>query len=337
MVKFYKILFFNTLVIGTLISISSYSWFSMWMGLEINLLSIIPLMSSQKNLYPSEAALKYFITQALASSILLFSIVMNLNMSELIPQSFNYFIMTMMNSSFFTKMGAAPFHAWFPEVMDGLDWNNCLIMLTWQKIAPMVLMMYTLQTSMFIVTIIISSTIIGSILGLNQTSLRKIMAYSSINHIGWMIASMLNSQTIWMIYFVIYTIISFNIVVILDQIKSFQMKQLNSSLNANKMIKLLFMMNFLSLGGIPPFLGFLPKWLTINNLIYNNFIVLSLILIVFTLVTLFYYLRITFSTMVINSEETMILQKKKLSFMIFFINLLSLAGLAACSLIFNLY
>nr|AXS64989.1 NADH dehydrogenase subunit 2 [Cerambycidae sp. 2 KM-2017] len=330
-------LFFNTLVIGTLIAISSYSWFSMWMGLEINLLSIIPLMSSQKNLFPSEAALKYFITQALASSILLFSIVMTLNTNELVPPSFNYFIMTIMNSSFFTKMGAAPFHAWFPEVMDGLDWNNCMIMLTWQKIAPMVLLMYSLQTSMFIITIVISSTIIGSILGLNQTSLRKIMAYSSINHIGWMIASMLNSQTIWMIYFSIYSVISFNIIVILQQINSFQLKQLTSSLNSNKMIKLLFLMNFLSLGGIPPFLGFLPKWLTINNLIYNNFFTLSLILIVFTLVTLFYYLRITFSTMVINSQETMIFQGKKMSFSILFLNILSLAGLAICSTIFNLF
>nr|WNN64240.1 NADH dehydrogenase subunit 2 [Ceresium sinicum ornaticolle] len=335
--KFSKILFFNTMMIGTLIAISSYSWLSMWMGLEINLISIIPLMNSPSNLYPSESALKYFITQALASSVLLFSIILIMNKTEFIPQNSNYFLTLMMNSALLTKMGAAPFHAWFPEVMEGLNWENCLILLTWQKIAPMVLVMYNLKVELFLTWIIISSTIIGSIIGINQTSLRKIMAYSSINHISWMMASMLNSQTIWMIYFLIYTIISLNIIVIFSKLNLFYLSQLTNSMKQNKMIKLLFMMNFLSLGGIPPFLGFFPKWLTINNLIQNNYFLMSLILIVFTLITLFYYLRITFSTLVINSSEILIKTPEKLPFTVIFLNFASLSGMILCTLIFNLY
>nr|YP_009860221.1 NADH dehydrogenase subunit 2 [Neoplocaederus obesus]QKW88538.1 NADH dehydrogenase subunit 2 [Neoplocaederus obesus] len=335
MTKFFKILFFSTLVLGTLIAISSYSWFSMWIGLEINLLSIIPLLSNTKNVYPSESALKYFITQALASSALLFSIIMSMNMNELLPQNSNYWMM-ILNSALLTKMGAAPFHAWFPEVMEGLDWMNCLIMLTWQKIAPMILLMYNSQMIIFLASIIVFSTVIGGTLGLNQVSLRKIMAYSSINHIGWMIASMLNSQAIWFIYFSVYSVISANIVLIFSQLNVFFLKQLFNSMNFSKTVKLFFILNFLSLGGLPPFLGFFPKWLTVNNLVSNNFILVSLALIVFTLITLFFYLRITFSTLVVNTNETLIFKNEKSSFTVMIFNFLSLSGLIMCPLIFSM-
>nr|YP_009499540.1 NADH dehydrogenase subunit 2 [Anastrangalia sequensi]ASL05654.1 NADH dehydrogenase subunit 2 [Anastrangalia sequensi] len=334
MIKYYKIMFFITLLTGTLIAISSYSWMSMWIGLEINLLSIIPLLSDPQNIYPSESALKYFITQALASVIFLFSIIMSLNLTEIFPQ--NSVFMIMMNSALLTKMGAAPFHAWFPEVMEGLNWFNCLIMLTWQKIAPMILLMYNMKMTMFLFCIIIFSSTLGSILGLNQISLRKILAYSSINHISWMIASMLNYQVTWLIYFLTYSIINLNIILILKYQNIYYLKQFNNTLNLNKIFKFFLILNFLSLGGLPPFLGFLPKWLTINNLISNNFFLLSILLIIFTLITLFFYLRLTFSTMIINTNENLIMSNKKINFLIIFLNFLTLSGLLTCTMIFNL-
>nr|YP_009236873.1 NADH dehydrogenase subunit 2 [Spiniphilus spinicornis]AMJ17338.1 NADH dehydrogenase subunit 2 [Spiniphilus spinicornis]QVM79140.1 NADH dehydrogenase subunit 2 [Spiniphilus spinicornis] len=335
MTKFYKILFGHTLILGTLMSISSYSWFSMWMGLEINLLSMIPLLKDSKNLYPSESALKYFIVQALASAILLFSIILILNSKE-------YMIVSppmamLLNSALLTKLGAAPFHAWFPEVMEGIDWINCLILLTWQKIAPMILLTYNLNMSMFLSYIIIISSLTGSILGLNQISLRKIMAYSSINHIGWMLASMLSSLSVWTIYFLTYSIITFNIVYILHQMNLFTLKQFFNTLNSNKIFKFFFILNFMSLGGLPPFLGFFPKWLTINLLTYNNFMVLSFILILSTLLTLYFYLRITFSSLVINSNEALIFSQKKTSWMMMFLNLVVIMGLMFCTMIMSLF
>nr|QVM79179.1 NADH dehydrogenase subunit 2 [Nepiodes costipennis multicarinatus] len=336
--QFYKIMFFSTLALGTLISISSYSWMGMWMGLEINLLSIIPLLSESKNLYPSESALKYFVTQAMASSILLFSIVTSLNTSEFLGPETNYFTNMIMNSSLLTKMGAAPFHAWFPEVMEGLNWSNCLIMLTWQKIAPMVLLMYQMKMTLLLTSVIVFSSVISGIMGLNQTSLRKIMAYSSINHIGWMISTMLNSQTIWLIYFLVYTIISVNIILIFNSMNIFFLKQLFNSMNQSKTIKFFFILNFLSLGGLPPFLGFFPKWLTINNLVQNGFLMISLIMILSTLITLFFYLRITFSTLMINFQETLVFETSiPNKFLILSINFISLAGLVICTLISNTF
>lgn len=305
------------------------------MGLEINLLSIIPLLRDEKNIYPSESALKYFITQRLASIILLFSIIIILNLKEFFPQNSNFYIIIIINSALFTKIGAAPFHAWFPEVIEGLNWINCLIILTWQKVAPIILLIYNLKITLFISCVIIFSSVIRGILGLNQISLRKIIAYSSINHIGWIIARILNFSIIWIIYFFIYSIITINIIRIFKLFNIFYLKQLFNTLNFNKNLKFFFILNFLSLGGLPPFLGFFPKWLTVNNLIFRNFLVISLLLIVFTLITLFFYLRITFLRLTINYNENLIFIRKKNNFFIFWINLLSLIGLIICTLIFN--
>nr|QUB01614.1 NADH dehydrogenase subunit 2 [Batocera lineolata] len=334
MFNFYKILFLMTLMMGSLIAISSYSWLSMWMGLEINLLSIIPLLKDKANVYPSEAALKYFITQTLASIILLFSILLSLNIKEFWPENLAFLNM-IMNSALLTKVGAAPFHSWFPEVLEGLNWNNSLLMLTWQKVAPMVLIFYNCKLSSFFLMIILISTIMSGILGLNQMSMRKILAFSSINHISWMLASMLNSQYIWLIYFIIYSIITLNIILILKLKQIFYLHQLFNSLNSSKSIKFSFMLNFFSLGGLPPFLGFFPKWLVVNNLIQQKFFLLSFLLIIFTLITLFFYLRITFTALVINSSENLIFPSQKLNFLVMLFNFVSFSGLLISTLIFN--
>nr|AYW52142.1 NADH dehydrogenase subunit 2 [Lamiinae sp. 2 ACP-2013] len=331
MLKFYKLMFFNTMMFGTLIAISSYSWLSMWIGLEINLLSIIPLLKSKFNLFPSEAALKYFITQALASSILLLSIILMFNLKIWGTSTF----MMILNSALLTKLGAAPFHAWFPEVIEGLNWNNSMIMLIWQKIAPMILLFYFNNLTLFFTIIIIISSMVSGILGLNQISLRKILAYSSINHISWMLSSMLNTQLIWFFYFIVYSIITLNIALIFKKLNIFYLNQLSISLNWNKMVKYSFYLNFLSLGGLPPFLGFLPKWLVVNNLILNNFYLLSIILIILTLITLFFYLRIMFSMMMINFNEPIIFTQKSLNYLVLIFNSFSIFGLLACTLIFN--
>nr|APX40083.1 NADH dehydrogenase subunit 2 [Chaetocnema obesa] len=296
-------LFFMLLMIGTLITISSYNWFSMWIGLEINLLSIMPLFKSNFNTFPAEATIKYFIVQALASTFILFSIIISMNSFEYTPFSNNYWLSMILNSGLLTKLGAAPFHTWFPEVSEGLNWLNNFILMTWQKIAPSILLMYNINTLFFTYIIIISS-LIGGIYGLNQMSLRKILAYSSINHIGWMLASMFFFKSIWINYFLIYSIINLNIMMIFYYFNIFYINQLFNLLNSNKLVKLIFMFNFFSLGGLPPFLGFYPKWLTLNLMINGHFYFISLILVITTLITLFFYIRLTFSSLTLSFNET---------------------------------
>nr|ASM82800.1 NADH dehydrogenase subunit 2 [Neoperla sp. FS-2017] len=300
-----KLLFLMTLVTGTVISISSNNWYSAWIGLEINLLSFIPLMTDPSNVGSTEASLKYFLTQALASATLLFSVVfMALTFSA--PYSLvisNSFLNTLIHSSLLLKMGAAPFHFWFPGVMEGLSWENGMMLMTWQKIAPLVLISYNMTFSTFTSFIVISSIIVGSLGGLNQTSLRKILAYSSINHLGWLIAALMISETFWNIYFITYTFLTITIIFTL---KNFKLSHLNQTFSLNSIdptTKFFLFTSFLSLGGLPPFLGFFPKWIIIQNLTESGMMPLVFSMVVMTLITLFYYLRITFSAFMLASSE----------------------------------
>nr|YP_009935544.1 NADH dehydrogenase subunit 2 [Prosopocoilus astacoides]QNS37123.1 NADH dehydrogenase subunit 2 [Prosopocoilus astacoides]UTM10014.1 NADH dehydrogenase subunit 2 [Prosopocoilus astacoides castaneus] len=333
---FNKMLFGSSLALGTVIAISSYSWMGMWMGLEINLLSFVPLISMPKNSYSSESALKYFVAQAAASTILLLALVVLSSKSSFLMSKYDY-AMVILNTSLLLKMGAAPLHFWFPEVMEGLSWMNATILLTWQKIAPMVLLIYTNKTLILMFSVVISCMLISGIMGQNHLSLRKIMAYSSINHIGWMIAASLFMEIIWMIYFVIYTIINLNIVIMFKKLNIFYMKQLILSISYEPLLKLFFILNFLSLGGLPPFLGFFPKWLTIQILTENQFSLLAVIMIVATLATLFFYMRVTFSTFVLSSNSlTCLPYHCSNKFFIMTANLVTLASLILSTLVFNI-
>nr|WRK67299.1 NADH dehydrogenase subunit 2 [Nemopterinae gen. 1 sp. 1 YZ-2023a] len=324
-------LFLTTLIIGTFISISSNSWIGAWMGLEINLMSFIPLISEDKNLMAVESALKYFLSQAIASSILLFSILMftNYNLSQMME--------IILNSSLLLKMGAAPFHFWFPEVMEGLTWLNNLILMTWQKIAPFILISYCFNFK-FIYFIIMTSIILGSIGGLNQVNLRSLMAYSSINHIGWMLSSLLISLNYWITYFVIYVMISLSIILTFNKLNIFYFNQLFSTFNNDPINKFFLFCNFLSLGGLPPFTGFLPKWLIIQNLSLTHTFIVSM-MVIFTLLTLFFYVRITYSALTINSS--MISWNKNESFTInsffFIMNFMSLFLLIIIIFIYGIF
>nr|WHN78732.1 NADH dehydrogenase subunit 2 [Panzeria anthophila] len=293
-----KIMFLIILMMGTLITVSANSWLSAWMGLEINLLSFIPLMSDDK-LMSTESSLKYFLTQALASSMLLFAVILYLlNASKMNSN----FLEMMIFSPLLLKMGAAPFHFWFPNVMEGLSWLNNLILMTWQKIAPLMLISYIIIKPIIIISIIIS-TMIGALGGLNQTSLRKLMAYSSINHLGWMLAAMYNMNFMWMIYFLIYSLLTFSMIFMFNMFKISHINQLFSKFIYSKMLKFFLFFNLLSMGGLPPFLGFFPKWLVIQSLTINNQYFLLMFMLMMTLITLYFYLRLCYSAFMLNYYE----------------------------------
>nr|AYQ18945.1 NADH dehydrogenase subunit 2 [Leiochrinini sp. 2 ACP-2013] len=284
------ILFSCTLMTGTFIAISAQSWMIMWMGLEINLLSFIPLMSNPNMKSSIEASLKYFITQAMASMIMLSAIMLALLTHEFISLTVNSILTGPLLIALMIKLGAAPFHYWFPQVMDGLSWYNTIILVTWQKIAPLMLMMNLLVNKMLMLTSIVLSLIISTISSFNLTSLKKIIAYSSINHLGWMLSSMLMSWTTTLIYYVVYAFTNIIIILFLSVSNMLYINQYNN-INSNKMTKLLFMVNFLSLAGIPPMVGFFPKWIIINSLT-TNFLLLSILMIMITLIMIFIYTRI---------------------------------------------
>nr|AII02249.1 NADH dehydrogenase subunit 2 [Endrosis sarcitrella] len=291
-----KMFFMFILFFSTLISISSNSWFGCWIGLEINLLSFIPLISNSNNLLSSEASLKYFLTQSIASINFLFSILMKLILMKTFEV--NNFISIMINSSLLMKMGSVPFHFWFPNIIEGLSWFNCFILMTWQKITPMILLSYYFNKN-FLIFIMILNTIIGAIGGLNQTSLRKLMAFSSINNLGWMLASIMISENLWMFYLFMYSFLISIMCILFNMLNLFFINQL-FFINMNSMIKISLLINFLSLGGMPPFIGFFPKWIVINFLIFNKIYIVTFIFIMMSLIMLFFYIRIFYSSFMFN-------------------------------------
>nr|YP_009353581.1 NADH dehydrogenase subunit 2 [Curculio davidi]AQX92147.1 NADH dehydrogenase subunit 2 [Curculio davidi] len=336
MMNLSKIMFFNILALGTLMTVSSLSWIISWIGLEVNLLSIMPLLKTYNNKYYSESVIKYFIVQTMASLMFLFSVLFficskNYSIELTIVSSL------LLNMTLLLKMGAAPFHFWMPEVLSGLSWELIFIVITWQKIAPMIILMHTTYTPTFLSFVIILSSLFSGLQGINQTCLRKIMTYSSINHVSWMISAILNSATTWLYYFLTYCVINYNIIMILLKYNIYNMKQLSKLFSSNKKIKFFFMLNFLSLGGLPPFLGFFPKWMTVSSMINNNYYILVILLIIFTLISLYIYTRITFSSFSINSEESLIKIFNKINYFHFTINLFSLIGLTVCNIVVNYF
>nr|AYM85012.1 NADH dehydrogenase subunit 2 [Petamella prosternalis] len=334
-----KLLFLSSLMMGSILSISSNSWFGVWMGLEINLLSIIPMLTNNKSMTMNESTIKYFIVQAMASTMLLFSILLihlSLPMTwenQLIPS-------TMISSSLLLKIGAAPFHFWFPEVMGATSWINCLMLMTWQKIAPMMVLSYCIQMEMFIFTITILSIIIGAMGGLNQTSLRQLMAYSSISHLGWMISSMVISENTWEMYFIIYSLLSLIVVLIFKQMNLFFMNQIYSTSKMSTEIKFMMFLSLLSLGGLPPFLGFMPKWVVMQMLMENNMTTLMTIMVMITTITLYYYMRISFSALILSYSEnswSMKIEDQKSKILLPLTVMISTLGLMSTSTMISLY
>nr|ATV91649.1 NADH dehydrogenase subunit 2 [Stegana sp. 2 JL-2017] len=332
-----KILFVIIMMSGSLITITANSWLGAWMGLEINLLSFIPLMSDNNNLMSTEASLKYFLTQAMASTVLLFAVIlimMNNNMN--FENNMSYITMIIL-SSLLLKSGAAPFHFWFPNIMEGLSWMNCLLLMTWQKIAPLMLISH-INLKILLFFSIIMSVIIGSLGGLNQSSLRKLMAFSSINHLGWMLMALNSNETIWFIYFLMYSFLSFILTFMFNNFKIFHFNQMFSLFFNSKILKFILFMNFLSLGGLPPFLGFLPKWLVIQQLTLENQYFMLVILVMSTLITLFFYLRICYSAFMLNYYENnwlIHMQMKTMNYNLYLImSFFSIFGLSLISMLY---
>nr|YP_009685490.1 NADH dehydrogenase subunit 2 [Parribacus antarcticus]QDM38497.1 NADH dehydrogenase subunit 2 [Parribacus antarcticus] len=293
-------LFLSLLMTGIITSISAPSWFMAWLGLELNLMSFIPLITSKLNRFPSEAALKYFLVQALGSALIIIS-------APILPNIKSFSLLILM--ALLLKLGAAPFHFWFPPIMEGLNWFQCIILMTIQKIAPMLLISNMTSETKAQNLILISallSAVLGAVGGLNQTSLRKILAFSSINHLSWMLVALVMSNHSWIMYFTFYTMISTSISLYFNSHQFYFFSHLFSK-SSSLSSYIITALAFLSLGGLPPFSGFIPKWIIIEMMTYNNMYFSLFILIMSALITLYYYLRLSTVLLLLSTNKRKLL------------------------------
>lgn len=248
-----------------------------------------------------------------------------------------YYNFILISSTILLKSGTAPFHFWFPRVIEGLRWYRNFILITWQKLAPLIILSYCLRLNLLIF-IIFSSMLFGRLGGINQTSLRKLIAFSSINHLGWMISGILNNENIWLVYFIFYALLNFSLVYIFNNFKLFNINQTFKIFNSNKFINLSLFILLLSLGGLPPFLGFIPKWIIIELIIKRNILIVLVFILFITLITLYFYLRLTYAALLLNHINMnwnfkSNLKIKNLKWIII-INFISLTGLAIINFIY---
>nr|BAJ06245.1 NADH dehydrogenase 2 [Pterogobius zonoleucus] len=291
------LLFFG-LALGTTIATTSSHWLLAWMGLEINTLAIIPLMAQQHHPRAIEASTKYFLTQATAAATLLFASVTNAwltgqwdiqLMTHPVPT-------TMIIIALSLKLGLAPLHTWLPEVLQGLDLFTGLVLSTWQKLAPFILLIQIPAASQqMLVMLGLTSTLVGGWGGLNQTQLRKIMAYSSIAHLGWMIIVLQFAPRLTLLALTTYLLMTSSAFLTLKFTSSTNINALATSWAKAPLLATTTPLLLLSLGGLPPMTGFMPKWLILQELTKQELPMTATFAALTALLSLYFYLRLSYA------------------------------------------
>nr|YP_008855006.1 NADH dehydrogenase subunit 2 [Garra flavatra]BAO08989.1 NADH dehydrogenase subunit 2 [Garra flavatra] len=297
-----------SLGLGTTLTITSHHWLLAWMGLEINTLAIIPLMAQHHHPRTVEAATKYFLIQAAAAAMILFASTTNAwttgewNITNLS----NPIASTTFMTALALKIGLAPLHFWLPEVMQGLDLMMGLILSTWQKLAPFALMIQTAHNinPMLLTLLGITSALVGGWGGLNQTQLRKIFAYSSIAHMGWMIIVIQYAPKLTLIALSMYIIMTSAMFLSAKMLFITKINMLSTAWTKNPTLAFTTMLVLLSLGGLPPLTGFLPKWLILEELTKQDLTITALTMAMLSMISLYFYMRLCYTLTLTNFPNT---------------------------------
>nr|ABM17003.1 NADH dehydrogenase subunit 2 [Etheostoma punctulatum] len=284
--------------LGTTLTFASSHWLLAWMGLEMNTLAIIPLMAQHHHPRAVEATTKYFLVQATGAAMILFASTTNawLTGQWAIQQMTHPLPITVITLALALKIGLAPVHSWLPEVLQGLDLVTGLILSTWQKLAPFALLLQIQPaSSTILIALGLASTLIGGWGGLNQTQLRKILAYSSIAHLGWMILVLQFSPSLTLLTLLTYFIMTLSTFLVFKLNKSTSINMLATSWAKAPALTALVPLILLSLGGLPPLTGFMPKWLILQELAKQDLAPAATLAAMSALLSLYFYLRLSYA------------------------------------------
>nr|UPE50013.1 NADH dehydrogenase subunit 2 [Schistura fasciolata] len=298
----------SSLGMGTTLTFASSHWLLAWMGLEINTLAITPLMAQQHHPRAVEATTKYFLTQATAAAMILFAATTNAwitgewdinNLSHPIAS-------TMTIAALALKIGLAPMHFWLPEVLQGLDLLTGLILSTWQKLAPFALIIQVAPTidPLMLTSLGLLSTLIGGWGGLNQTQVRKILAYSSIAHMGWMIIILQYAPQLTLLALGTYIFMTSTVFLSLKMASATKISTMTMMWSKAPILASTTALALLSLGGLPPLTGFMPKWLILQEMAKQELPLTATIMALAALLSLYFYLRLCYAMTLTISPNT---------------------------------
>nr|AAF02984.1 NADH dehydrogenase subunit II [Anablepsoides hartii] len=302
------VLMLISLSMGTLITVTSTHWFLAWVGLEINTFAIIPLMTQNYKPRAMEATIKYFIIQTTAATMLLFASISNAwLLGQWDIQQMNHPLpLTMISIALALKLGLAPMHAWYPEVIQGLNLPTGLILSTWQKLAPFSFLLKLPSNNAILLTILgLLSILMGGWGGLNQTQLRKILGYSSVAHLGWMVLVMQYVPSLSLLAFMTYVIMTFSMFFTFWCSQSTTINALSTSWTKTPILSALTPLILLSLGGLPPLTGFLPKWMILLELTKQELMMVATMAALSALLSLYFYLRLSYAMTLTTSPNNL--------------------------------
>nr|BBG74553.1 NADH dehydrogenase subunit 2 [Metavelifer multiradiatus] len=287
-----------SLGLGTTITFASSHWLLAWMGLEINTLAILPLMARTPHPRAVEATTKYFITQATAAAVILFASTTNawITGEWSITHTMAPVTTVLITMALALKLGLAPTHFWLPEVLQGLDLTTGLILSTWQKLAPFILLLQLTAPSPTLLTgLALTSILVGGWGGLNQVQVRKILAYSSIAHLGWMTLISQFSAPLALLALFTYILMTTSAFLTIKLNAATTINSLATAWTKSPALTAFVPLVLLSLGGLPPLTGFAPKWMILQELTKQQLPLIATAAALMALLSLYFYLRLSYA------------------------------------------
>jgi NADH-quinone oxidoreductase subunit N len=320
--EFYVLGLFGML--GMMVMVSAHSMLTVYLGLELLSLSLYAMVAFNRDAYPcSEAAMKYFVLGALASGMLLYgmSILYGLTGTLDIADIANslsqqqataplVFATTFVVVGLAFKLGAVPFHMWVPDVYQGAPTPVTLYLGSASKIAAFAMVMRLLVESMgalqsewqgMLIALAVLSLAIGNVVAIAQTNLKRMLAYSTISHVGFLLLGILSGTqhgyAASMFYIITYALMAagaFGMIILLsragfeaDEIDDFKGLNQRNSWFAFMMLILMF-----SMAGVPPTVGFYAKLSVLEAVVDIDMIWLAAVAVFFSVIGAFYYIRL---------------------------------------------
>lgn len=320
--EFYVLGLFGML--GMMVMVSAHSMLTVYLGLELLSLSLYAMIAFNRDAYPcSEAAMKYFVLGALASGMLLYgmSIMYGLTGTLDLTAIANalgqqeatvplVFATTFVVVGLAFKLGAVPFHMWVPDVYQGAPTPVTLYLGSASKIAAFAMVMRLLVESMgalqpewqgMLIALAVLSLAIGNVVAIAQTNLKRMLAYSTISHVGFLLLGILSGTqhgyAASMFYIITYALMAagaFGMILLLsragfeaDEIDDFKGLNQRNSWFAFMMLILMF-----SMAGVPPTVGFYAKLSVLEAVVDIDMIWLAAVAVFFSVIGAFYYIRL---------------------------------------------
>jgi NADH-quinone oxidoreductase subunit N len=321
--EFYALVLFA--VAGMMIMVSGQHFLTLYMGLELLSLCLYALVAMDRdNARAAEAAMKYFVLGALASGMLLYGMSMlygatgSLNISEVSSSLLNgvqhrpvlVLGLVFIVAGLAFKLGAVPFQMWVPDVYEGSPTAVTLFIGSVTKLAAFALVIRLLVQGLYVLAIdwqgmliimAVLSIVIGNITAIAQTSLKRMLAYSTISHVGFLLFGIMSasingfaSAMFYIVSYVLMTLAGFGIILLLSR-KGFEADQLDDLKGLNQRspwYAFLMLITMFSMAGVPPTLGFYAKFAVLQAALQAGMVWLVVFAVLMAVIGAFYYLRI---------------------------------------------